>query len=959
MTLSFGALVVWSLISAGRPAIAVAQSFEGEPIISLEVNSRVGITLEVISRLTGIRTGIPYSGKTIRQSLDSLYATGLFTDVVVDVSPIEGGVAVVYQFAEKTILSDLRIEHEFSGSFVFWNLQEAMGLTIGEEFTEERWKNSIARLVNFLHRQGYLRAKLDTDVSQIPGTNQVKVKVKVNEGSRATIRETKFTGDTVYSNLRLWSQIRSNRPEFYQADILEEDSTRLENFYRNRGYLKAVIGPPEMRYQESTDEVTITIPIEAGPRLKVRFDGNGPFAESELSPLLLFEEERSYDDAIFRASADRITDFYHSQGYPFAKADYTREERPNENTIQAVFTIQPGNFACLQTVLFYGNTFFSPDRLQEMIQTRPGNTLFCGQVNPDQLDADAKAIRARYHEQGFQQIRIEPRIEYNGAKTLTYLIFAVAEGPRTRVADVQFEGQRTLTSTSLEQVVRLRPGQPFDEISLRKDQEEILVLYHQHGYVYAQADPQLEFSEDHSRVMIRYRISENEQVRIGRILLNGNTYTHEDVIRRELLVKPGDPYDETRIQLSRRKIQQLGYLGNVRLEPINPISRESREPVKDMRLTLQERPTKTLDLGVGYADVERLRGFIEGTHRNLWGTGRSLTLRAEGSQIESKYSTTYREPWVLGYPIDGRLVAFDQTQVRSTYELTTVGGTAGLEKTLTHGVTVTLQYQFENNRFKNVVPEAELRPEDKRANIASLNPGIVWDTRNDPFNPTSGFINGLTFRDAALSLGSQVQFLKTTAQSSWFYPITRWLVLAFSARGGTAERFGQTKTVPIFGATDLVPPSERFYLGGRSNVRGYQQDALGIVNDTMVAKSDGSGVEFIGGNAMLLFNGELRVFLPGGLGLVFFNDRGNVFRNYKDADINLLKSTVGVGIWWDLFGAPLRLDYGFKLSREKDLCIVPPAVPGDPYTIGKIPSGCAAPVEESRGELHFTLGFAF
>ncbi|MBI3811937.1 MAG: outer membrane protein assembly factor BamA [Nitrospirae bacterium] len=959
LVLCFWVLVSWTLLSAGRPAVAVAQSFEGEPIISLEVNSRVGVTLEVISRLTGIRTGIPYSGKAVRQSLDSLYATGLFTDVVVDVSPIEGGVAVVYQFAEKAILSDLRIEHEFFGSFVFWNLREALGLTIGEEFTEERWKNSIARLVNFLHRQGYLRAKLDTDVSQIPGTNQVKVKVKVNEGSRATIRETKFTGDTVYSNLRLWSQIRSNRPEFYRADTLEEDLTRLENFYHNRGYLKAVIGPPETQYQESTDEVVITIPVEAGPRLKVRFDGNGPFTESELAPLLLFEEERSYDEAIFRASTDRITDFYHSQGYPFAKTDYTREEVPNEDTIQAVFTIHPRNFACLRTVLFYGNTFFSPDRLQEMIQTRPGNTLFCGMINPDQLEDDAKAIRARYHEQGFQQIRIEPRIEYNEAKTLTYLIFAVAEGPRTQVADVQFEGHQALTSILLQQAIRLRPGQAFDEIPLRKDQEEILVLYHQLGYIYARVDPQLEFSDDHSRVTIRYRISEDELARIGRILLNGNTFTHENVIRRELLVKPGDPYDETRIQLSRRKIQQLGYLGNVRLEPINPISHESMEPVKDMRLTVQERPTKTLDLGVGYADVERLRGFVEGTHRNLWGTGRSLTLRAEGSQIERKYSTTYREPWVLGYPIDGRLVAFDQTQVRSTYSLTTVGGTAGLEKNLTPTIKTSLQYQFENNRFNNVVDVAGLLPEDKRANIASLNPGIVWDTRNDPFNPTSGFINGLTFRDAALSLGSQVQLLKATAQSSWFYSITRWLVLAVSARAGDAERFGQTKTVSVFGSKDLVPPSERFFLGGRSTVRGYQQDELGIVNDTMVAKSDGSGVEFIGGNAMLLFNGELRLFLPGGLGLVFFNDRGNVFRNYKNTDVNLLKSTIGAGIWWNLFGAPIRLDYGFKLNREKDLCIVPPAVTGDPFTIEKSPSGCATPVEESRGELHFTLGFAF
>ncbi|MBI3994555.1 MAG: outer membrane protein assembly factor BamA [Nitrospirae bacterium] len=937
----------WTLFSGGRPDAALGQSFEGRPIISLEVNSRVGMTLEAISRLTGIRTGIPYSGRAIRQSLDSLYATGLFTDITVDVAPIEGGVAVVYQFTEKAYLADLRIK----GNRVYWDrtLTEAMGLTLGEEFTEERWKNAITRLINFLQRQGYLRSEVDSDVSRIPGTNRVKVTVKVKEGARATIRETNFIGDTVYSDFRLWLKtIRSTHGEAYLADRLEGDIARLDQLYRSNGYLKAVIGPPEINYQGATNEVVITIPIEAGTRLRVRFEGHGSIPISRLTPLLLFEEERSYDDAVFRASADRLAEYYRSRGYPFVEVDYTREERPDEGALDAAFRIQPGNLACLRSVLFVGNTFFPEKQLKKLIQIRPAGIFFCRTLSPDRLNDDVKTLRARYHEQGFQNIRIEPRVEYNEEKTLAYLLFAVAEGPRTLVGEVGMEGHAVPTTERLREVIRLRPGRPFDEVPLRKDQEEILALYHQLGYVYAEIQSQLDFSEDRSRVAIRHRIREGDRVDIGRVLLSGNTFTRDNVILRELLVKPGDPFDETQIQISRRRIQQLGYLGNVRFEPINPIRRDNPETVKDMRLTVQERPTKTLDLAVGYADVEHLRGFIQGTHRNLRGTGRSLSLRAEGSEIERKYSTTYREPWVLGYPINGRLVAFDQTQVRTTYKLTTLGGTAGLEKNLTATIKASLQYQFEQNRFKRGV---ELLNEDKRANIASLNPAIVWDTRNDPFNPTSGFLNSLTFQDAALLLGSQVQFVKATAQSSWFLPITRWLVLAVSARGGAADRFGETQTVPIFGETGLVPPSERFYLGGRSTVRGYAFEELGIVPvdcpadekcETIIPKSDLTGVEFTGGNAMLLFNGEIRLFLPKGLGLVFFNDRGNVFRDYKQVDVRLLKSTVGAGIWWNLFGAPLRLDYGYKLNREEDLC-----------------PDCAAAVKESRAELHFTLGFAF
>jgi outer membrane protein insertion porin family len=939
-----------------RPGEVAAQSFEGQTILSLEVNSRVGMTLEALSRLTGIHTGIPYSSQMIRQSLNSLYATGLFTDVVVDVSPIEGGVAIVYQFIEKTFLSDLQITADgviWPFSIIFYNkIREALALPVGEEFTEERLKNSISRLVNYLQRQGNFRAKIDTAVSQVPGTNQVKVLVRIRQGSRARIRETKFVGDTAVSKFQIWLKtMRSTGGELYQADTLEKDLARLQNFYHANGYLKATVGPPEIQYEEKTDEVTLTVPVEAGTQLRVRFEGNAPFPESELTPLLLFEEERSYDDSVFRASADRLEDFYRSNGYPFVKVDYRYRDLPNEGAIEAVFKIITGNFACLRTVLFVGNTFFTPFQLQELIQTRPGNTLFCGTVDTAILDSDVKTLQARYHEQGFQDIKIDPRVEYNVAKTIAYLIFAVAEGPRTFITDIQFEGQQAINPTQLRETIRLRPGQPYDEIPVRRDQEELLALYHKNGYVYARVDPELDFSQDRTRVGIRFRISENPLVHIGRIFLSGNTYTKDRVILRELDVKPGDPYDESRIQISRGRIQQLGYLGNVRFEPVTPLNPKTQDTVKDMRLTVKENPTRTLDLGVGYADVEHLRGFVQWTHRNLWGTGESLSLRASASSTERTASATYLEPWVLGYHLEGRLVVYNQFLDRLSYNLTTAGTTAGLGKNLTPTVKGTLQYQYEIDSYQNGV---ELLPEDRRVNIGSVTPSLYWDTRDNPFSPTSGFINGLAIQDAATSLGSQIEFIKTTVQSSWYFPITRWLVAAVSARAGVSERFGATQTEPSTGGTqspDLLPPNERFFLGGRTTVRGYQQDELGIVPTkchdgeacaTIIPNDTNSGVDFTGGNAMLLFNGELRIYLPGNFGLVLFNDRGNVFRLSSQVDINLIKSTVGAGVWYGTPAGPLRLDYGYKLNREKNLC----------------PS-CSVVVKESPGEFHFTLGFAF
>ncbi|HLF86881.1 MAG TPA: BamA/TamA family outer membrane protein, partial [Nitrospiria bacterium] len=148
-------------------------------------------------------------------------------------------------------------------------------------------------------------------------------------------------------------------------------------------------------------------------------------------------------------------------------------------------------------------------------------------------------------------------------------------------------------------------------------------------------------------------------------------------------------------------------------------------------------------------------------------------------------------------------------------------------------------------------------------------------------------------------------------------PVTRWLVLALSGRGGVAKNFGETLAVPI---------SERFFLGGRSSVRGYEQDSLGIPGVTII---DGTPT---GGNAMFLVNGEFRMSMLWGLGLVIFLDGGNVWPEYNEINVSEMKYSTGIGLRYNTPIGPIRLDLGYKLDPEPD---------------------------ESGSELHFTLGHTF
>jgi outer membrane translocation and assembly module TamA len=191
---------------------------------------------------------------------------------------------------------------------------------------------------------------------------------------------------------------------------------------------------------------------------------------------------------------------------------------------------------------------------------------------------------------------------------------------------------------------------------------------------------------------------------------------------------------------------------------------------------------------------------------------------------------------------------------------------------------------------------------------------------------------------AAPSIGSEVGFTKTfvTAQSFRTLPRGNRFVLAGQARLGLANGFG--RTVQVTGPNgefetevlDDLPASERFYGGGDTTVRGFALDTLGTP-DTI----DEDGFP-LGGNAIVIFNAELRALVRGPFSAVGFLDIGNVFRRASDVRLGDLRSAVGFGVRYRSPVGPIRVDLGFKTHPE--------------VVAGRL---------ERRTALHITLGQAF
>jgi outer membrane protein insertion porin family len=240
---------------------------------------------------------------------------------------------------------------------------------------------------------------------------------------------------------------------------------------------------------------------------------------------------------------------------------------------------------------------------------------------------------------------------------------------------------------------------------------------------------------------------------------------------------------------------------------------------------------------------------------------------------------------------------------------------ASINRKVLERSSVSLQYELSRDQVWDVAPGAVLSPEDQGyATIAAIRALAVLDFRDDPFNPKKGSFYSGSAELAMLPFGSEVDYYKFSGQSSFYFTLLRRSTLVFSGRAGLARAFGRTPEVPI---------QKRFFLGGRTTVRGFKEDSLGAKAE------DGTPT---GGDMMVNLNTELRVPLRSGFIGAVFVDAGSVWFARDEVNGFDLRKTTGLGLRYITPVGPIGLDYAWKLDRRDG---------------------------ETAAEWHFTIGAVF
>jgi len=575
---------------------------------------------------------------------------------------------------------------------------------------------------------------------------------------------------------------------------------------------------------------------------------------------------------------------------------------------------------------FSGNHYFGSDILRGRLTISASSLFVRPRFSRRLLDSDVLSMKSLYAANGFLSAKIEGKIldNYEGKNGDLVIQFDIQEGKQTLVSNLEIEGMQAISEEEIRSVVGSLPGQPYSDISVASDRDNILALYFNDGYPNAafswSAEPEPSpasggaagkdapegaKAEDDPKgdgglaieraepMKLVYKIAEGEQIRVRRVLLAGYNHTRPDAIQREVKVKAREPLREGDVVETQQKLYNLGVFNRVTVEPQNA---NGTDPEKDVVVLVEEAKRYTIAYGGGF-EVQRLasttdptggeiqaapRGIFEISKENITGRADSLSLKLRASTIQGRALLAYTAPNTLNSPrLSTQATAYwEKTQDINTFSQTRYEGNLQLTDRLSSRSSLLFRYAFRKVTLSNLnIPPEEVPLWNQPTLVSEFSTTWFRDTRDNPADATKGSFNTADVSIAGTAIGSSASFVRVFLQNSTYRPITRNWSFARSIRIGILQPYASTVSLTFPAPTQsplpqLIPLPERLYAGGGTSLRGFALNQAGP-RDSL------SGFP-VGGQAMLILNQELRFplrvpYAGTKIGGALFYDGGNVY----------------------------------------------------------------------------------
>ncbi len=893
--------------------------YNGMLISGVKLRFPPDVKTEGIKELIKTKDGKPFSISDADDSIRLIYSTGQCSDVQLYAKT--EGEKINLTYICKPIIDVSKIVFYGVKSVSVKELERAIYLQTDTHFYNELLDVVKERAIKFYNDNGYMT--VNVSVTFTPTSyDSVELHVDVKEGYPAKIKKIDITGDPKIDSSILLKRIGISPGDILVKNKIDSITGILESYYYSKGYWQADIHKPEIVYADNFLGAYININVIAGPMYVIGFTGNEYLTKGELINIMGIKKSEGFVN--FELYKNRIENALRDRGYYLCRVDYSIIKKKR---IHVIFNIHMGQKIFIAGIFFSGNTHIRSATLRAQMLTSPWtiyayiyNYKYNGILSPTRLDNDLKAIIYLYKINGFLNARIKyVKIDFTDKRKewINITIF-IDEGKQTIVSSVGITGvSENMNSKVMAVIKKIKMGGPFNMWQMQDIKKQMEQLYFSHGYINAEVNYNYTIHND--QASINFDITEGKRIRIGKIIIAGNTKTADWVIMKNLDFKTGGYFIPDNIIRSRINLLRTGYFESA---DIKPISDTMHNNIVDVAVIVKERKTKGFAVSIGYGTVEGYRGGIDVYDNNIMGSAKSINFHVDGGVQpvvyalkpmfnHSNYLTNqrvmelgYTQNYLFNTIMTGRINLID-SYVRNYwigYGLKSESTVLGLDRNIGSALKLSLQYEFEIREPMDVQPGAILTPADfEQRQLGIVSPIILIDDRNNPFNPTNGYLQLFRVDWAKSWFLSQEEYVKLYTAATKYIPINDRLTYVLSLRGGYAWPLGTTIDLPI---------EKRFYLGGGSTIRGFAEDSVGPM---------GPGNTPIGGDIMLNYQTEFRLRLIDSFDGVVFTDGGNVWSSpsgFQLTGMHDIRKSAGFGIRYVTPAGAINLDIGFKLDKR-------------------------------------------
>ncbi len=580
------------------------------------------------------------------------------------------------------------------------------------------------------------------------------------------------------------------------------------------------------------DGNALVIKVTERPTIgSVEVSGNKDISKDNLVDTLKtagLAEGHVFDRSILEQVRNELERLYFSHGKYGVKVE-TKVEEKKHNRVDVSITIDEGQAARIKSINLVGNRKFINSELLKNFTLAPSHPLSwvtrSDQYDKQKLAADLESLRTFYLDRGYLNFRIiSTQVSITPDKQDIFININLEEGEQFSLGSFHLGGNTILSEAELMPLIDLKEGEIFSRAKVAGIVKAITDRLGEEGYAFAKVNPVPEIQEGELKVKLTFYVEPGNRIYVRRVLIEGNSKTKDEVIRREIIQMESAPVNTKNIEGSKARLNRTGFFTDVKVD-LRPVAGSTDEV--DLVYVVEEASAGQLGGGVGYSDVDGLLFNANISNRNFLGTGKSIDFNFNHSKAYTTYSMAYNNPY---YTIDGISRGFNVF-----YSETDLGKSTSITSYTTdaYGVNVsyglpmsphdrlTFGYGFQSTLLKTgmFLPleiTNFINLYGNKSNEVTLALGWIHNTFDRYVFPENGLQQSAGIM--ASVPGSDLQYYRLTYNIQWY----KSLMYGFIFTTGGTLGYGSG-----YDTTELLPFYKNFYAGGVRTVRGFEESSLG------------------------------------------------------------------------------------------------------------------------------------